>query len=523
MAELQHFEYDANVLFQLTAAVTDGTFALLRSMADSSSFQIQGLKQKPYPFQVAGIEFGITQKRVIIGDQMGLGKTIQALGIISHLNLYPAVVVCPAIVKLNWQREILAWVRDLKPENICTLSGRTPRALPEALIFILNYDILQDWTSTLLRLAPKIIILDEIHYIKSERSKRGKAARKLTKKVNYVIGLSGTPILNRPSELINPLRVIQRIDELGGETYYERRYCAAGWDNFGRWNVSGATNLTELNDRLRTSGILIRRLKKDVLKDLPRKLPPSIIPIELTNRQEYLRAERDLAKWLGEKAVEDEAFKEAIRLLSPLDKVKTIAGRKRTVEYLARRNEELRKFSALKRLSTEGKFAGVKEHVNSFLESGEKLVLFGWFVDTQRDLVVEWPHAEHALGKDNQDQRNKAIDKFQNDKDCQLLICSLKAIGIGVNLTAAHHVAFVELGWTPADHDQAEDRLHRIGQKYPVNVYYYMGVGTIEEDIVNIIDEKRKVIGAATDGLASTDEDIINVLIGKILRKYRDK
>ncbi len=521
LAELQHFEYDAAVLFQLTAVLTEGMAALLQSMAATSSFEIQGLKQKPYPFQVAGIEFAIKQKRAIIGDQMGLGKTIQALGIIAHMKLYPALIVCPAIIKLNWQREILAWCSEITPEKICTLNGRTPYDLPEASIFIINYDILQDWTKTLLGLNLKCVIFDEIHYAKSERSQRGKAARKFAKKTDYIIGLSGTPILNRPSELINPLRIIQRLDDLGGETYFERRYCAAGWDNFGRWNVGGAANLKELNDRLRTTGILIRRLKQDVLSDLPKKLPPAIIPIELTNQSEYRKAESDLAQWLGERAVEDEDFKASIASLSPLDKVKVIAGRKRTVEYLARRNEELRKFSALKRLSTEGKFAGIKEHLNTFLQSGEKLVLFGWFVDTQRDLVVEYPHAEHALGRDSQDHRNAAIDKFQTDPDCKLLICSIKAIGIGVNLTAAHHVAFAELGWTPADHDQAEDRLHRIGQKFPVNVYYYVGVGTIEETIIDIIDGKRKIVGAATDGLTATDEDIVNVLIGRLLRKYR--
>lgn len=521
LAELCDFEYDTKVLFYLESLITEGAQTMLESMASQSSFEIQGLAKKPYPFQAAGIEFAIEHKRVIIGDQMGLGKTIQAIGMVTHMQLYPAIVVCPAIVKLNWQREILAWVLQNDRKKIHIISGRSTYDLPDANWYVINYDILPSWVKPLRSISPQIIILDEIHYAKSASSLRGRAARELAKGIHFVLGLSGTPILNRPVELVNPLRILDRIDELGGRTYYERRYCEAGKDNFGRWNTSGAANLKELNDRLRSTGILIRRLKKDVLTDLPRKLPPAIIPIELTNIKEYRKAERDLARWLGERAVEDDDFKQSIEHLKPIDKVKAISIRRGRVEWQARRTEQQKRLMALKRLSTEGKFEGIKEHVNNFLMSGEKLVLFGWFVDTQRDLVVEWPHAAHALGVDSNTQRQKAIDNFQQT-DVQLLICSLTAIGIGVNLTAAHHVGFAELGWTPAEHDQAEDRLHRIGQKFPVNVYYYVGVGTIEEDIVDIIDRKRRIIGPAVDGIPVTHEDVQNALIGKLIAKYKD-
>jgi SWI/SNF-related matrix-associated actin-dependent regulator 1 of chromatin subfamily A len=520
LAELQNFEYDAPALFKLTSLITEGTQTLLQSKATTSSFQIQGLKQTPYPFQVSGIEFGIQRKRVIIADQMGLGKTIQAMGILAHLQLLPALIVCPAIIKLNWQREILAWIEGISQENIHTIQGRTPYILPLSDIYIINYDILESWVKPLISLHLRAVIYDEIHYAKTSTSRRGKAARNLAKGIEYVVGLTGTPLLSRPNELINPLRIIRRLEEIGGKEYYERRYCAAGLDGFGRWNVSGASNLGELNDRLRTTGILIRRLKKDVLKDLPAKLPPTIIPIELTNRKDYERAEKDLARWLGERAVEDDEYKASIAHLSVLSQLKAISARKASVEFLAQRNEERTKFIYLKRLSTEGKFHGIKEHVNNFLQTGEKLVIFGWFQDTQKELSSEWPHAVHALGMDSADKRNEAIDRFQNDPECKLLIASLKVLGIGVTLTAAHHIAFAELGWTPADHDQAEDRLHRIGQKFPVNVYYYIGLDTIEEDIIEIIDTKRKIVSAATDGIASTHVDVINVLIGRLLKKY---
>jgi SWI/SNF-related matrix-associated actin-dependent regulator 1 of chromatin subfamily A len=451
---------------------------------------------------------------------MGLGKTIEAMGIITHLNLYPACIICPAIVRLNWQREILAWCSGFLPQKIAILKGRTPYKIPEAEIIILNYDILPWWTKSLLGLNLKAIVYDEIHYAKNGSSKRGRASRALSKNCEYVIGLTGTPILNKPVELVNPLRILGRLDEMGGKAYFERRYCAAGRDNFGRWNTSGASNLKELNDRLRSTGIFIRRLKKDVLADLPRKLPPTIIPIELTNRADYNKAEKDFATWLGQRAVEDVSFKSSISSLSPLEQVKRISRRRATAEWKARQNEELQKFSALKRLATEGKFEGMVEHLNEFLESEEKIVVFGWFVDTQRDLVVQYPHAVHALGKDSDAARNEAIDKFQTDPNTKMLIASLKAIGIGVNLTAAHYVAFAELGWTPADMDQATDRLDRIGQTLPVSTIYYIGVGSVEEEIVKIIDTKRRIVGVATDGLSATGEDIRKTLIGRLLRKY---
>lgn len=523
LAELHSFEFDAKVLFKLTALITEGTQTMLQSMASTSSFEIKGLRKTPYNFQVSGIEFGIQQKHILIADQMGLGKTIEAMGIIAHLDLYPAIIVCPAIVRLNWQREILAWISKLDPKKISVLGGRTPYDIAGSKIVILNYDILPWWVATLRKLNPRAIVYDEIHYAKTSTSKRGKASRLLAKDIEYVVGLTGTPILNRPAELINPLRILGRLDEMGGKQYFERRYCAAQKDNFGRWNTSGATNLKELNDRLRSTGIFIRRLKKDVLHDLPRKLPPTIIPLELANRTEYNKAEREFAKWLGQRAVEDSKFKSSIKGLPPTEQIRAIAKRRSSVEQRARDNEELQKWSALTQLASEGKFDGVKEHLNNFLESQEKIVVFAWFIKTQQKLSKQFDRSVHALGVDSDRERNAAIDAFQSRPEIKLLVASIKAIGIGVTLTEAHHVAFVEFGWTPADIDQATDRLDRIGQKFPVNTYYYIAVGTIEEDIIDIIDRKRRIVGEATDGLSVTDEDVRKTLIGRLLRKYKNE
>lgn len=520
LAEEYNFQFDGHVLTELADIIKSGTETLLDSMAHTSSFEVRGLKHEPFPFQVKGIEFAINNRHLVIADQMGLGKTIQAMGVISHLGLYPVVIVCPAIIKLNWLRELLNWIYNIHPEEITILEGRTPTRLVPYRFYIINYDILPEWTQELQNQKPRAIIFDEFHYVKNGKSKRSKAAYELAKDKEYVLGLTGTPVLNRPEELIHPLKILGRLKEMGGRGYFEKRYCDAHRDNFKRWNISGASNLKELNERLRSNGILIRRLKTEVLPDLPRKLPPTVIPLHLTNRSEYLKAERDLARWLSERAIEDETFKQSISHLPPLAQIKATSARKSSVEYLARRNEARTRFIYLKRLSTEGKIAGVKEHINNFLESGEKLLVFGWFVDTQIDLTVTWPAAVHALGQDSDKERASAIDKFQSDPNCQLMIASLKVLGIGVNLTAASHVAFIELGWTPADHEQAEDRIHRIGQTMPVNIYYYVGVDTIEQDIIEIIDRKRKIINEATDGNIPIDTTLTDILTSKLLLKY---
>jgi hypothetical protein len=470
--------------------------------------------------QVTCIAVDVEDQLFVTDQYIVTHNTIQAMGIIAHMRLFPAVIVCPAIIKLNWYRELIEWVTELESETIWTLQSKTSHLLPPAKVYIINYDILASWVTSIKRIKPRVIIYDEFHYCKTSQSLRGKAARELAKDVEYVIGLTGTPILNRPEELIHPLRILGRLGEMGGKDYVEKRYCDAKQDRFKRWDTSGASNLEELNQRLRSGGIFIRRTKAQVLPDLPKKLPPTVIRIPLTNTQEYRKAERDLAAWLGEKAVEDEHFKKSIQHLSVLDQLRVTSTRRRSVEYLARRNEERSKFIYLKRLATQGKLQGIKEYINNFLENGEKLLVFGWFVDTQVDLSQSWPQAVHVLGQDSDKQRMWAIDKFQNDPKCKLLIASLKVLGIGVNLTAASHVAFVELGWTPADHDQAEDRVHRIGQTMPVNVYYFISEDTIETDIIEIIDSKRRVIGAATDGVGANDQEIISLLIGRLLKKY---
>jgi SNF2 family DNA or RNA helicase len=177
------------------------------------------------------------------------------------------------------------------------------------------------------------------------------------------------------------------------------------------------------------------------------------------------------------------------------------------------RAQALVKINALRKLAGTGKIPVAAEWIDDFLASGEKLIVFAEHRDVQNALLDRFPDAAHLLGSDTQDQRQAAVDRFQRDPDVLLCICSLKVAAHGITLTAAANVAFVELGWTPAEHDQAEDRCHRIGQHDAVTAWYLLAAGTIDDRISALIDHKRLAIGAITDGAAPADAAMLDALL----------
>jgi SNF2 family DNA or RNA helicase len=221
--------------------------------------------------------------------------------------------------------------------------------------------------------------------------------------------------------------------------------------------------MTKLNSALRQLCYL-RREKKDVLKELPAK-QRTIIHLELSNLSEYNRKVKEILRHS-----KDEDFS----LLGGLEQLRLMVGL--------------------------GKLQGVQNWVETFMSTGSKLVLFAEHVEVQRKLLALWPNSAHILGEDSSEVRNQQVHRFQTDPSCQLMICSLKAAGVGITLTAASNVAFVELGWTSAEHDQAEDRVHRIGQTQPVNCWYLLAPKTVDEYAYSMIEGKRSVVEAATAG-----------------------
>jgi hypothetical protein len=451
----------------------------------------------PMPFQQAGIIYGDTVERFILGDDMGLGKTIQALGVIQLKDAYPALIVVPASIKINWWRECKRWISHKKA--IIVDSKITADELVELQpdIVIINYDILARAQEQLAQVKWFSIVFDEGHRLKNSRAQRSQAALELAEEIPIRMVLTGTPILNRPNELVHPLKVIGRLKDVSpkGAKYFLGRYCG-GWDGYG---FNGATHTEELHKVLRQT-CMIRRVKEGVLKELP-PIWRSIIPLEIDNWWEYSKAEADIIQWVGEQAIQDDMFLSSIVHLSEAEQDKAIRQRRASAEARAAAAEQLVRIEKLKQLAAAGKLASFVQWIKEFLETDEKLVVFATHIHIQHAILDKFPGAARIFGEDNSKIRQENIDRFQNDPDCRLIVCSLIAAGEGLTLTAASKVAFVELGWTPASHDQAEARVHRIGQEADnITAYYFIATDTIDEPISELLDSKRSVVNSVTDG-----------------------
>jgi SNF2 family DNA or RNA helicase len=403
-------------------------------------------------------------RTALLADEPGVGKSPQALTAIA--GSYPSLIVCPATIKLTWQRHIegpcpgapLGW---LPGASTAILEGRSPSSLPLADIYIINYEILSDWLSFLYSIKLKSIIYDECHYLMGGKSKRSKAGISLAKIVNKNKGkiycLSGTPFINRPKELIPQLQALGRLKEFGGWKYFVETYCAGYRDNFGIWHIDGSSNEEELYQKL-SSICMIRRLKKDVLPELPPKQRAIIdVPIKLSEYKKQAKSIKAYIKnspWLDEKAKFVELGK--LRLLVARNKLPF------TIQW-----------------------------IRDFLESEEKLVVFAYHIEIQKALKSAFPQALTILGEDSLKQRQASVDAFQQGSQ-QLIICSLQAAKEGITLTAASNVLFAELGWNPATLEQAEGRLFRQGQQNAVTAWYLLAPHTVDYVIYRLIELKQE-------------------------------
>ena len=491
------------------------------SSAKDSDLQVKGLGGELMPFQRAGVAYAAKTKNCIIADEMGLGKTIEALATIQHLNAFPAIIICPAAVKINWAREARKWLPDKTVEIWYGRNGNG--SAKRADIIIINYDIISDpkkQGKSVLRddlkdIHPKMVILDESHYIKSHKAKRTLAAKELGKGAMIKLCLTGTPVLNRPNELISPLTFLGHLEEFGGFWYFVNHYCAAKNTGWG-WDFSGASNIPELHEKLKAT-CFIRRKKADVLLELPAKRR-AVVPIPLDNEDEYQYAENNLVEWYGQNAARKQEFLDEIADLSEKEQKAAKKSESRRARISAQNAEQLVRIEALKQLAVKGKMASLKLWIKDFLASGEKLVVFAHHRNVVQELAKEFK-APMIMGGDDLKVRQRVIDKFQTNPKCQMIVCSTKAAGVGITLTAASNSVTVELAWTPSTHQQSEARLHRIGQKSCVTSYYLIGAGTIEEEIAQLLDKKQSVIDSIVDGEATQEFSIMSELVKSLGKK----
>jgi len=451
-------------------------------------------------YQKQGVARGLELKRFINGDQPGLGKTLQSIATILMADSFPCWVICPATIKTNWQREWHKWTdkKAMVVDDRVKNTWHRYSEIGQIDVFICNYESLKKYfvksmpdkkklkRSDQIELKPQVdtiksIIIDESHRVKDPSTLQSKLCLRIASGKEYVILLTGTPVVNRPVDLFPQLAIMGQLNQFGGKRGFMDRYCEGG---------KGSNNLRELNYKLNTT-CFFRREKKDVAKDLPERQMQTII-CDITTRNEYQTAKLEFEKYLREKGCSDREVAKKLQA------------------------EILVKMSVLRFISARGKMNEVKEFTDEILDSGEKLVLFCWHLEIVDELKKLYPAAVTITGRDSMDQRQRNIDAFQNDIKCQLIICNIKAAGVGITLTASSRVGFVEYPWSPADVDQCIDRTHRIGQLNNVMATFFLGGNTIDEQMYEIINEKR----AISNAIMGASEDVPMVVLDKMLSLF---
>lgn len=454
------------------------------------------LKIQPYPYQLKGIARGLELKRFLNCDEPGLGKTLQSIATINIAGAFPCLVICPSSLKINWQREWekftdkKAMVLTDKVRDTWTFFYQTGMYQ----VFIVNYESLKKYFVQRIKKADgwtlrdvefrnsinlfKSVIIDESHRCKSSSTQQAKFCKGLCSGKEWVIELTGTPVVNKPKDLIPQLAILNRLEDFGGYNTFVNRYCSGQRE---------ASNLKELNFNL-WQYCMFRREKSLVLTDLPDKIR-QVNTCEITNRKEYVDAERDLITYLKKyKDADDEKIAKSLR------------------------GEVMVKIGILRNVSARGKVRDVIEFVRDFRENGKKIILFCSLHDVVDQLKYYLPTAVSVTGRDSPDEKQRAVDDFQNNPKTDIIICSIKAAGVGLTLTASSNVAFVEFPWTYADCCQCEDRAHRIGQKDSVTCYYFLGRRTIDEKVYRIIQEKKNIANAVTGSTEDIEENIVDMV-----------
>ena len=465
------------------------------------------LKIQPYPYQLKGIARGLELKRFMNCDEPGLGKTLQSIATINLANAFPCLVICPSSLKINWQREWekftdkKAMVLTDKVRDTWTFFYQTGMHQ----VFIVNYESLKKYFVQRIKKAEgwtlrdvefrnsinlfKSVIIDESHRCKSASTQQAKFCKGICTGKEWVIELTGTPVVNRPKDLIPQLAILDRMNDFGGYKPFVDRYCSGQRE---------ASNLRELNFNL-WKYCMFRREKSLVLTDLPDKIR-QVNTCEITNRKEYMDAERDLIMYLQKyKDADDDKIAKAMR------------------------GEVMVRINILRQISARGKVRDVIEFVKDFRENGKKIILFCSLHEVVDQLKRYFPTAVSVTGRDSQDEKQRAVDSFQNNPKADIIICSIKAAGVGLTLTASSNVAFVEFPWTYADCCQCEDRAHRIGQKDSVTCYYFLGRRTIDEKVYRIIQEKKNIANAVTGSTEDIEENIVDMVARIFDSDYDDE
>ena len=450
-----------------------------------------------YPFQKVAVAFAEASKgRCLIGDEMGIGKTISAIGYAAiNPKDRPIVIVSPANVKYNWEREVSKWLPN---ENIQVINaGKDKVEMTD--IIIINYDLMTKKKDELIAIAPRMVILDEVHYLRNSGSKNKPVKRtastlELAMLCKKVLALSGTAIASRPKEFFNALNLM-RPDQFPSFWNFAQRYCDPWHTGYG-WDFDGASNIKELNER--TRDLCIRRLKSEVLPELPPKTR-TFLPIRLSKveRSPYDIAQDEWERKIDEHYLRGEPLPKGM-MLNMLNDLRHICGRVKTsyaTDWITQYNQQTGK-----PIVVFTHHRDVMKLIGAGLGSDIKVAYIGGDVSSKKRQVI--------------------VENFQ-DGQIDVLICNTIAAKEGITLTKADTVLFIEREWIPTDEEQAEDRVHRIGQDSGhVHAVYISCAGTIDEHFDRVVEAKRQVVKAVLDG---GDVEQRKGLVKELVKKLRQE
>lgn len=465
--------------------------------ATTSSLQIKGIKGELYDFQKLAIQFLISNNgNGFLSLDMGLGKTLCSLAYITHTKQSKSLVITPASVKYSWLNEVEKWTR-LKALVINSKTDLSLKAYQENDILIINYDILKKHFDFLTSVRFDCLVVDESTYIKNIKTIRFKATKEISKKVNSIILLSGTPILNRVSELFSALNIL---DPKKWNDYYKyvTRYCNAFKSDWGGLDVSGSSNISELKEKI--GRYIFRKRKEEVLTELPDKNFINI-PIQLDDeiQAKYDLLEGDFINYLREvKKKKDKEIQKSLQA------------------------EKLVRLGALRELTTEGKLTASQEIIQNIIDSGEKVVVFSNFnkpLKVLKDIFKE--KAVMIIGSTSEEERRSAIEIFQKDSNVQIFLGGMLSANTGITLTAASNVLFISLDYTPANMAQAWSRIDRIGQTASsINIYQLIGKNTIDQKLLTILAAKQALINELIEDDVNTNKTKGESVIKDLLSFY---
>jgi SNF2 family DNA or RNA helicase len=421
----------------------------------------------PMEHQKVAIEKLLANNKYILADDMGLGKTTSAIIAALESGAKKVLIICPASLKINWQREI----DNYSDRKVLIVEGRKWGSTFD--FYIINYDIIKNYHTTeksedseayqlIVKEGFDLVIIDEAHYVSNPTAQRTKLINDIVNKIPKVWLLTGTPMTSRPINYYNLLKIVNSPIALNWQSFV-RRYCAGYQFNVGGkkiWNTSGASNLDELRDM--TKNIILRRMKTDIL-DLPEKI---ITPVFLDLKSTFY----------------DEELEDFMRISKDNQKNESI-----TVT--------LNRLMKIRQVIAYEKVPYTCELIDKFIEQGKKVIVFTNFTMSLDMIHEKYKKNSVTLdGRMSKDRRQESVDRFQNDDKIKIFISNIKAGGVGITLTAAETVIMNDLSFVPSDHSQAEDRAYRYGQKNSVLVYYPVFENTIERIVYNILQKKKGII-----------------------------